>query len=58
MDHRTRALAAAALLAFLAPMRVVAEYGFVDKLAAAGTLGIPLSEARAIESKLGQLLVV
>ena len=58
MSLHIRALAAAALLSFLAPARVAAEYGFVDKLAAAGTLGIPLSEARAIESKLGQLFVV
>ena len=58
MSLHIRALAIAALLAFVAPARVAAEYGFVDKLAAAGSLGIPLAEARAIESKLGQLFVV
>lgn len=52
------AVIASALLAFLAPARAAAEYSFVDKLAAAGTLGVPLAEARAIESKLGQLFVV
>ncbi len=57
---RQRAIAsfAAALLALIAPVYAAAEYGFVDKLAAAGSLGVPLSEARVIESKLGQLFVV
>jgi beta-glucosidase-like glycosyl hydrolase len=58
MRHRIRALAAAALIAFLALARAAAESGYVDKLAAAGSLGVPLAEARAIESKLGQLFVV
>jgi beta-glucosidase-like glycosyl hydrolase len=62
MRQRIRPLAAAALASALifalVSARAAAEYGFVDKLAAEGLLGVPLAEARAIESKVGQLFVV
>ncbi len=48
----------AALILAAAAKLASAQAGFVEKLSASGSLGIPITEARAIESKLGQLLVI
>jgi hypothetical protein len=46
------------LFGLLAAGPCPAQSSFVESLAARGTLGIPLADARRLESELGQLLVV
>lgn len=58
MSHCARMIAMAALVLAVSSAGATAEYGLVEKLSASGSLGIPISEARELESKLGQLFVV
>lgn len=53
-----RPIALALLVLAVSSAGAAAEYGFVEKLSASGSLGIPIAEARELESKLGQLFVV
>jgi hypothetical protein len=53
-----RPIALALLILAVSSAGASAEYGFVEKLSASGSLGIPIAEARELESKLGQLFVV
>jgi hypothetical protein len=46
------------LFGLLAAGPCASQPSFVDSLAARGTLGIPLADARKLESELGQLLVI
>ncbi|HEY9595634.1 MAG TPA: hypothetical protein VHE79_14240, partial [Spirochaetia bacterium] len=60
MRHRfvVIAIMVACLTFPLAAPAAHAESRFVDELAAAGALAIPLEEARSIEARLGQLFVI